>query len=216
MPSRILSHHVRLDEASVSPCSGSSVLVGVFHATRTGYNLDAAPRFAAPSDLMCINGQDPVLGYGEGHNLPLEPCRMARHALSPKQSTRRATAWPRLGMVILLGMVLLLFSAATTADVPSSTASGQVGIELHSNTHSNAERIYTEHPRPHCHHGHGTRHAGSALSRMEREDLEFEPLPLSMAIPVMAPRLVTACGTPSALPAPSPVAVYLLTRRFRV
>jgi len=141
---------------------------------------------------------------------------MARHAPIPKQSTRPAVAWPRLGMVILLGMVLLLSSAATTADVPSSTASGQVGIELHSNTHSNAERIHTEPPRPHCHHGHGTRQAGSALLRLERENLEFEPLPVAMAIPVMAPRLVTACGTPSALPAPSPVAVYLLTQRLRV
>ncbi|MCH4562572.1 hypothetical protein MKP05_05400 [Halomonas sp. EGI 63088] len=119
-------------------------------------------------------------------------------------------------MVILLGMVLLLFIAATKADVPSSTASGQVGIELHSDTHSNAERIDAERPRPHCHHGHGTRHAGSALLRQERPDLEFEPLPLSMATPVMAPRLVTACGTPRALPAPSPVAVYLLTQRYRV
>ncbi|ATJ83337.1 hypothetical protein ACFPTY_09970 [Halomonas beimenensis] len=141
---------------------------------------------------------------------------MAKHALIPKRSTRPAVAWPRLGMVILLGMVLLLSSAATAADVPASTASGQVGLELHSDTHANAERIDTEHPRPHCHHGHGTRHAGSALLRLEREDLEFEPLPLSMTFPVMAPRVVTACGTPSALPASSSVAVYLLTQRFRV
>ncbi|WP_129140148.1 hypothetical protein [Modicisalibacter coralii] len=127
---------------------------------------------------------------------------------------RIATAWSRLGWVILLGMVVL-FSAGTMADVPSSTASGQVGVELLSDTHSNTSLINTEHPRPHCHHGHGARHIGSALLRLERQDPEFKPLPSSMVIPAMAPRVATACGTPSALPVPSPTAVYLLTQRFR-
>ncbi|SHF84374.1 MULTISPECIES: hypothetical protein [Halomonadaceae] len=140
---------------------------------------------------------------------------MARHALFPKHSTRPDVAWPRLGMGILLGMVLvLLFSAATAAPVPSSTAFGQVGVEFLSDTHSSAERIDTEHPRPRCH--HGARHAGSALLRLERQDLECKLLPLSMAAPTIAPRVVTASGTPRALPAPSPVAVYLLSQRFRV
>lgn len=48
----------------------AQISVGVFHATGTGHNLDVAPRFAAQSDLICINGQYPVLGYGEGYILP--------------------------------------------------------------------------------------------------------------------------------------------------
>lgn len=147
---------------------------------------------------------------------------MARHALFPKQSTRSTTAWHRLGLVILLGMVLLLSSAATmadipsSADVPSSTASGQVAVEPHADTYSNAEFINADYPKPRCHHGHGTRNVGSALWRLERQDLEFEPLPLSMTVPAIAPRAVTASGTPSALPSPSTVPVYLLTQRYRV
>lgn len=147
---------------------------------------------------------------------------MARHASFPKRTTRSTTAWHRFGLVILLGMVLLLSSAATMADapssaeVPSSTASGQVGVEPHADAHSNAEFINADYPKPRCHHGHGTRNVGSALLRLERQDLEFEPLPLSMTVPAIAPRVVTASGTPSALPPPSSVPVYLLTQRYRV
>ena len=133
-----------------------------------------------------------------------------------------ATAWHRFGLVILLGMVLLLSSAATMADVPSSadapssTVSGQVGIEPHADAHSNIEFINADYPQPRCHHGHGTRNVGSALLRLERQDLDFEPLPLSMTAPAIAPRVVTASGRPSALLSPSSVPVYLLTQRYRV
>jgi len=123
---------------------------------------------------------------------------------------------------MLLGMVLLLSSAATraeilsSADAPSSTAPGQVGVEPHTDAHSNAELINADYPKPRCHHVHGTRHVGSALLRLERQDLEFEPLPLSMTVPAIAPRVVTTSGIPSVLPPPSSVPVYLLTQRFRV
>ena len=147
---------------------------------------------------------------------------MARHTSFPKQSSRSATAWHRFGLVILLGMVLLLSSAATmaddppSADAPSSTESGQVGVEPHADTHSNTEFINADYPQPRCHHGHGTRNVGSALLRLERQDLELEPLPLSMTAPAIAPRVVTASGSPSAPPSPSSVPVYLLTQRYRV
>ena len=147
---------------------------------------------------------------------------MARHASFPKQSSRSATAWHRFGLVILLGMVLLLSSAATMADVPSSadapssTVSDQVGVEPHVDAHSNIEFINADYPQPRCHHGHGTRNVGSALLRLERQDLDFEPLPLSMTAPAIAPRVVTASGRPSALLSPSSVPVYLLTQRYRV
>lgn len=140
---------------------------------------------------------------------------MVRHTPSLKRRLT-ATACCRLGTAALLGLMLLLFSAVAAAELPFSTASGHASVESAPEGHANTELINAEHPHPRCHHGHGTRQAGSALLRMERQDLEFEPLPLSMAIPAMAPRVVTACGTPSALPAPSPVPVYLLTQRFRV
>jgi len=112
-------------------------------------------------------------------------------------------------------MVLLLFSAATAADASYSTGPGQVDIALHSDALSSADRLDAEHSRPDCHPGHGTRHASSTMLQMEHRGLKFVPHPLAMTTSVMAARLVTARGTPGAFPAPSPIAVYLLTQRFR-
>ena len=140
---------------------------------------------------------------------------MDRHTPSLKRKLT-AMACCRLGTAVLLGLMLLFFSAVAVAELPFSTASGHASVESAPDGHANTELINAEHPQPRCHHGHGTRNVGSALLRLERQDLEFEPLPLSMMTPAIAPRVVTASGTPSALPAPSPVPVYLLTQRFRV
>ncbi len=140
---------------------------------------------------------------------------MVRQTPSPKRSTLTAAACCRWGMVVLLGLMLLLFSAVAAAELPLSTASSHTRVESPPDGHAHTELVNAEHPGPHCHHGHGWRDGGYALLRLARLDLEFEPLPLSMAAPATAPRVVTSSGTPRTLPDPSPVPVYLLTRRLR-
>lgn len=148
---------------------------------------------------------------------------MARHFPSPAHSLLPDMAC-RLGMVVLLGMVLLLFSVAAVAHIPFSTpsttsghtGSSHAGIQPLPDVAMHAELVGATHPTgPYCHHGHGTLHAGSALLRLERFDLEFASCPWSRMLPATAPMFVVSHGSPRAFPDPSPVPVYLLTQRLR-
>lgn len=138
---------------------------------------------------------------------------MVRRIPSPKRFTLPPATWRRHGTAALLGMVLLFFSAVVTAQAPFSTTFIHISVVPPSEIAEHGGFVDRAYPAgPHCHHGHATRYTVNALVRT---DLEFEPLPMDITAQAMSPRVVVTSGKPRTLPDPSPVPVYLLTRRLR-
>lgn len=128
------------------------------------------------------------------------PSAVSRPRTAP--GSARGRCW----LAALLGLAMLLTASLTMAHTIATDAQAFQGPGV--------AGMATDHDQ-HCHHGHGNHPVGSALLRMERLDLEPEPFPVSVADMVTAPRVVALSGTPRTRPDPSPVPVYLLTRRLR-
>ncbi|PMR67156.1 hypothetical protein [Halomonas heilongjiangensis] len=128
------------------------------------------------------------------------PSAVSRPRKAP--GSARGRGW----LAALLGLAMLLAASLTMAHTIAIDATAFPGAGV--------AGMATDHDQ-HCHHGHGNHPVGSALLRMERPDLEPEPSPVSVADMVTAPRVAAVSGLPRARPDPSPVPVYLLTRRLR-
>lgn len=138
---------------------------------------------------------------------------MVRRVLPPKRFTLPTATWRRHGMSVLLGIVLLLFSAVVTGQPPFSTTSLHVSAMSPSDTAEHGRFVDKAYPTgPDCHHDHAARSVGNALVRT---DLKFDPLPMNIDAQAMSPWVVVTSGKPRTLPEPSPVPIYLLTQRLR-
>jgi hypothetical protein len=138
---------------------------------------------------------------------------MVSHDSSFKRQTMPAPAWRRHGLVALLGVMMLLFSAMAAAHV--TTDSGHPATGSLSSPVTLAALTDEEPGDPTCHPGHGLRLTLSTILRTAPPELDPGPALPGLVASNTPPAVPVATGIPRGLPEADRLPLYLLTQRIR-